>query len=255
MPRLEPILVWTLLYTDLSEQKGDRRSTMTTVLIADDDRRITDMLRRTLSYEGYRVVSAADGCEALDLVQSQRPDVVVLDWLMPGVDGLEVARRIRAASSGEAPTPILMLTARDAVEDRVEGLDSGADDYLVKPFAPAELLARIRVLLRRWEPVREDAVLRYADLVLDPVTRETRRGDRLFDLSPKEFDLLRLLMRHPRQVLTRERILQEVWGYDFGNEGNVLEVYIGYLRAKTEAGGEPRLIQTVRGVGYVLRES
>jgi two-component system response regulator MprA len=223
---------------------------MATVLIVDDDRRITDMLRRTLAYEGYGVVTAANGHEALAKAQVHRPDVVVLDWLMPGMDGIEVAKRLRAADA----VPILMLTARDAVEDRVEGLDSGADDYLVKPFAPAELLARVRALLRRTESLRDgEKPLIYADLSLDPLTREARRGDRPFSLSPKEFDLLAYLLRYPRQVLQRERILQDVWGYDFGGNGNVLEVYVGYLRAKTEASGEPRLIQTVRGVGYVLR--
>ena len=224
---------------------------MATVLIADDDRKIIDMLRRTLAYEGYHVVTAGDGNEALTKAQANRPDVIVLDWLMPGVNGIEVARRLRAVDD----TPILMLTARDAVEDRVEGLDSGADDYLVKPFAPAELLARLRALLRRSETTSNERPLAYADLYLDPTTRETRRGDRAFNLSPKEFDLLSYLLRYPRQVLPRDRILQDVWGYDFGGDGNVLEVYIGYLRNKTEAGGEPRLIQTVRGVGYVLREA
>jgi two-component system, OmpR family, response regulator MprA len=223
---------------------------MPTVLIADDDHKITDMLRRTLIYEGYGVLTAADGKEALAQAQAHHPDLVVLDWMMPGLSGLEVARRLRAA----AGMPILMLTARDAIDDRVAGLDGGADDYLVKPFAPAELLARLRSLLRRASDSGEKP-LRYADLVLDPTTRETRRGDRAFTLSPKEFDLLSYLLRHPRQVLPRERILEEVWGYDFGGEDGVLDVYIGYLRAKTEAGGEPRLIQTVRGVGYVLRES
>ncbi len=223
---------------------------MATVLIADDDRKIIDMLRRTLAYEGYHVVTAADGHEALTQAHAHRPDVVVLDWMMPGLNGLEVARRLRGADA----MPILMLTARDAVEDRVEGLDSGADDYLVKPFAPAELLARLRALLRRSDANNNERPLSYADLYLDPVTRETRRGDRAFNLSPKEFDLLSYLLRYPRQVLPRDRILQDVWGYDFGGDGNVLEVYIGYVRAKTEAGGEPRLIQTVRGVGYVLRE-
>lgn len=223
---------------------------MSTVLIADDDRKIIDMLRRTLAYEGYQVVTAVDGHEALAKAQAHRPDVVILDWLMPGLDGIEVARRLRTADG----TPILMLTARDAVEDRVEGLDSGADDYLVKPFAPAELLARVRALLRRAEPTHSEKPLSYADLTLDPVTRETRRSDRRFSLSPKEFDLLAFFLRYPRQVLARERILLDVWGYDFGGDGNVLEVYVRYLRSKLEAGGEPRLIQTVRGIGYVLRE-
>jgi two-component system response regulator MprA len=223
---------------------------MPTVLIADDDHKITDMLRRTLIYEGYGVLTATDGKEALAQAQAHHPDLVVLDWMMPGLSGLEVARRLRAA----AGMPILMLTARDAIDDRVAGLDGGADDYLVKPFAPAELLARLRSLLRRASDGGEKP-LRYADLVLDPTTRDTRRGDRAFTLSPKEFDLLSYLLRHPRQVLPRERILEEVWGYDFGGEDGVLDVYIGYLRAKTEAGGEPRLIQTMRGVGYVLRDS
>jgi two-component system, OmpR family, response regulator MprA len=221
---------------------------MATVLIADDDRKIIDMLRRTLAYEGYQVVTAADGLEALAKAQSHRPDVVILDWLMPGLDGIEVARRLRTADA----TPI--LTARDAVEDRVEGLDSGADDYLVKPFAPAELLARVRALLRRAEPTLSDKPLSYADLSLDPVTRETRRAERRFSLSPKEFDLMAYFLRYPRQVLPRERILLDVWGYDFGGDGNVLEVYVRYLRSKMEADGESRLIHTVRGIGYVLRE-
>jgi len=223
---------------------------LTTVLVVDDDRKITDMLRRTLTYEGYSVVTAANGREALEQVQSQRPDVVVLDWLMPGLDGIEVAKQMRAMDSA----PILMLTARDAVGDRVKGLDAGADDYLVKPFAPAELLARVRALLRRSDTGDNESPLSFADLYLNPVTRETRRGDRVFDLSPREFDLLSYLLRYPRRVLPRNRILQDVWGYDFDGYDNVLEVYIGYLRNKMESGGEPRLIQTVRGVGYVLRD-
>jgi two-component system response regulator MprA len=223
---------------------------VTTILVVDDDRKITDMLRRTLIYEGYRVSTAVDGEEALLKAQAERPDLVVLDWLMPRLNGLETARMLRSAG----PTPILMLTARDAVEQRVEGLDSGADDYLVKPFAPEELLARIRALLRRTDSTDKGAPLIYGDLFLDPLTRETRRGERAFNLTPKEFDLLSYLLRHPRQVVQRERILQDVWGYDFDGNGNVLEVYVGYLRAKTEAGGEPRLIHTIRGVGYALRE-
>lgn len=224
---------------------------MITVLIVDDDQKIIDMLRRTLSYEGYNVVTAKDGQDALTKADDHRPDAVVLDWLMPGLDGIEVTGRLRATSS----VPILMLTARDTIEDRVIGLDSGADDYLVKPFAPAELLARLRALLRRTETVQQEKPLAYADLFLDPVTRETRRGNRHFNLSPKEFDLLAYFLRYPRQVLSRERLMLDVWGYDFGTEGNVLEVYIGYLRTKTEGGDEPRLIQTIRGVGYVLREA
>jgi two-component system response regulator MprA len=223
---------------------------MASILVVDDDRKIIDMLRRTLAYEGYQVFTAADGNEALAQAQAQRPDLVVLDWLMPGLDGIEVARRIRAADDAL----ILMLTARDAVEDRVTGLDSGADDYLVKPFTPTELLARIRALLRRSEATSKDRPLSYSDLYLDPVTRETRRGNRFFNLTPTEFDLLHHFLLHPRQVLPRERLLQEVWGYDFDGNDNVLDVYIGYLRAKMEAAGEPRLIQTMRGIGYVLRE-
>jgi len=222
---------------------------MPTILIADDDEKLVAALRRTLAYEGYTVLTATDGRDALAQAQARRPDLVVLDWMMPGLDGVEVARRLRAAEG----LPILMLTARDAVEDRVEGLDAGADDYLVKPFATTELLARVRSLLRRTLPVAGAPVLRYADLTLDPATRETRRGDRAFALSPTEFDLLAYLLRHPRQVLPRAAILEEVWGYDFAGDAGVLDVYIAYLRSKTEAGGEPRLIQTVRGVGYVLR--
>jgi two-component system response regulator MprA len=225
---------------------------MPTILIADDDTKLTKMLSRVLAYEGYRVLTATDGWEALAQAETHHPDLVVLDWMMPHLDGLEVARRLRATSP--TSTPILMLTARGAIADRVEGLDSGADDYLVKPFAPAEFLARVRARLRQTQSADTMQPLTYAGLSLDPLTRETRRGDRQFSLSPKEFDLLAHLLRHPRQVLPRARLLEEVWGYDFGGNDAVLEVYIAYLRTKTEAGGEPRLIQTVRGVGYVLRE-
>jgi two-component system response regulator MprA len=224
---------------------------MPTVLIVDDDQKLLKMLRRTLVYEGFDVVTAADGREALVQIETHQPDVIILDWLMPGMTGIQVTEQLR---EGHDDTMILMLTARDAVEDRVEGLESGADDYLVKPFAPAELLARVHALLRRSTAASKDQPLYYADLSLDPNTRETRRGSRTFDLTPTEFDLLHYLMRHPRQVLQRDQILEEVWGYDFGGDDNVLEVYIGYLRKKTEQSGEPRLIQTVRGVGYVLRE-
>jgi two-component system response regulator MprA len=224
---------------------------MATVLVVDDDQKLRRMLQRTLTYEGFDVVAAADGLEALDQLATHRPDVVILDWLMPRMDGICVTERMRERGDS---TMILMLTARDAIEDRVEGLDCGADDYLVKPFAPAELLARVHALMRRSSAAAAQRALSYAGLTLDPVTRETRRGDRSFELTPTEFDLLHFLMRHPRQVLLRNQILEDVWGYDFGGDDNVLEVYIGYLRRKTEAGGEARLIQTVRGVGYVLRE-
>ena len=224
---------------------------MATILIADDDPKLLKMVRRTLIYEGFQVTTATNGRETLDQIQAERPDLIILDWMMPELDGLEVLARLREAGDD---IPILMLTARDTIEDRVEGLESGADDYLPKPFAPAELLARLRALLRRFEVTKKEKPLAYAGLYLDPATRETRRDDRPFELTPTEFDLLYYLLRHPRQVLPRERILEEVWGYDFGGDDNILEVYIGYLRKKTEASDEPRLIQTVRGVGYVLRE-
>lgn len=225
---------------------------MTRILVVDDDQKLLRMLGRTLQYEGFEVATATDGREALQKVEEWHPDLIVLDWLMPGLDGLGVMDNLRAMGD---ETLILMLTARDAIQDRVEGLESGADDYLVKPFAPAELLARVRALLRRRPATAaQERPLAHADLVLDPQTRETRRGDRQLELTPTEFNLLYYLMRHPRQVLQREQILEEVWGYDFDGDDNVLEVYIGYLRKKTEAGGETRLIHTVRGVGYVLRE-
>ncbi len=224
---------------------------MAKVLIADDDPKLLKMLRRTLMYEGFQVFSATDGNQALTEAQARRPDVMVLDWLMPGLDGIGVLEHMRAAGD---KTLVLMLTARDAVENRVEGLESGADDYLIKPFAPSELIARVHALLRRSATPNTDDELCYADLILNPVTRETHRADRSFDLTTKEYDLLHFMLRHPRQVLSRDQILQEVWGYDFGGEHNILEVYIGYLRRKMEAGGESRLIQTVRGVGYVLKE-
>lgn len=221
---------------------------MPTVLVVDDDRKLTEMLRRTLAYSGYQVLTALDGPGALELARAQQPDLIILDWMLPGLSGIAVAELIRA----EGDTPILMLTARDAVLDRVAGLDSGADDYLVKPFAPEELLARVRALLRRSEP-GSGPPLSYADLALTPATREVSRAGKPVALSPREFDLLSYLMRHPRQVLPRERIIDAVWGVD--GSGEALDVYIGYLRAKIEAGGAPRLIHTVRGVGYLLREN
>lgn len=220
------------------------------VLVVDDDRRIGSLLRRALVTEGYDVDVALDGLEGLQVAQDRPPDLVILDVLMPGIDGIEVCRRLRA----NGPVPILMLTARDEVRDRVAGLDAGADDYLVKPFALEELLARVRAQLRRHSS-QDETVLGYADVAVDTVTRIVRRRDRTVELTAKEFDLLLLFLRHPNQVLTRQQILERVWGFDFGGETNVLDVYVGYLRAKLEAGGEPRLIQTIRGVGYVLREA
>jgi len=225
---------------------------MVTILVADDDQKLLKMVRRTLIYEGFQVVTAENGREALAKLETEPPDLIVLDWMMPELNGLELLHRLRVAGD---EVPVLMLTARDAVENRVEGLDRGADDYLVKPFAPSELLARLRALLRRSKITHLEAPLTFADLYLEPLTRETRRGNRTFELTPKEFELFQLFMRYPRQVLVRDRILEEVWSYDFGGEDNILEVYIGYLRKKTEAGGEPRLIHTVRGIGYVLREA
>jgi len=220
------------------------------ILIVDDDPRITDLLRRVLAYEGYSVASAASGNEALNRALEHPPDLIVLDIMLPGLDGLEVAQRLRTAGD---TVPILMLTARDAVADRVKGLETGADDYLVKPFAPEELVARVRSLLRRSQEERHE-VLRYADVELDTGTRVARRGTREIELSPTEYELLFLFMKRPRQVLTREIILDRVWGLDFEGSSNVMEVYIGYLRTKLETGGEPRLIHTVRGVGYVSKE-
>ena len=221
------------------------------VLVVDDERAVRSALRRALALEGYRVDEAGDGDAALDFLRARTADAVVLDVLMPGVDGLEVCRRLRAAGDR---TPVLMLTARESVEDRVSGLDAGADDYLVKPFALEELLARLRALLRRsgWEDDRQ--VLRFDDLELDPSAHEVRRGERPIELTRTEYLLLELFLHHPRQVLTRSQIFERVWGYDFGPSSNSLEVYVGYLRRKTEAGGEPRLLHTVRGVGYVLRQ-
>ncbi len=223
------------------------------ILVVDDDRPVRESLRRSLTFNGYDVELAADGFEALRVVAANRPDAMVLDVMMPGLDGLATCRRLRAAGDD---LPVLVLTARDAVSDRVAGLDAGADDYLPKPFALEELLARLRALLRRTHgEVTDDESLTFADLSLDPGTREVRRGDRQIRLTRTEFSLLELLLRNPRQVLSRARILEEVWGYDFPTTENSLEVYIGYLRRKTEAEGENRLIHTVRGVGYALRET
>jgi two-component system response regulator MprA len=222
------------------------------ILVVDDEPAVRESLRRALQLEGYGVELAGDGSEALDRLESREvePDGIVLDVLMPEVDGLEVARRLRRTGSR---VPILMLTARDEIADRVAGLDAGADDYLVKPFALEELFARLRAILRRSADGAVE-ILRFADLELDPATREVRRGGEPIELTRTEFSLLELFMLNPRQVLTRSVIFERVWGYDFGPGSNSLDVYIGYLRRKTEAGGKPRLIQTMRGVGYALRE-
>ncbi|HKP17130.1 MAG TPA: response regulator transcription factor [Gaiellaceae bacterium] len=219
------------------------------ILVVDDERPVREALERALRLEGYDVDLAADGQEALLSIARRGVDAIVLDVLMPVMDGLETSRMLRRRDDR---TPILMLTARHEVSDRVAGLDAGADDYLVKPFALEELLARLRALLRRSSG--GDGQLSFADLTLDTGTREVRRGDRDMELTRTEFLLLELFLRNPRQVLTRDVIFDRVWGYDFGPTSNSLEVYVGYLRRKTEAGGEPRLIHTVRGVGYALRE-
>jgi two-component system response regulator MprA len=224
------------------------------ILVVDDERAVRESLRRALELEGYDIELAADGLEALQLLEANgdvQPDAVILDVLMPAVDGLEVCRRLRRSGNR---VPVLMLTARDEIENRVAGLDAGADDYVTKPFALEELVARVRALLRR-TTAGEDELLRFADLELDPGTREVRRGGDPIELTRTEFALLELFMTNPRQVLTRSIIFERVWGYDFGFASNSLDVYIGYLRRKTETGGKPRLIQTVRGVGYALRET
>lgn len=223
----------------------------TRILVIDDDRSVSEMLRRNLAYEGFAVDVARDGLAALEQVRDHLPELIILDRMLPGLDGLEVLRRLRAA--GDA-TPVLMLTARDAINDRVAGLEGGADDYLIKPFAFPELLARIHALLRRRQG-EEHEVLRFADVTLDTGTRLAERSGRAIELSTTEYDLLAYFMRHPNQVLTREQLMERVWGYDFEGESNVLEVYVGYLRRKLEGGNQPRLIQTVRGVGYVLRST
>ncbi len=224
------------------------------VLVVEDDRAVRESLRRSLEFNGYQVSTASDGAEALAGIVGIDPDAVVMDVMMPRLDGLETTRALRKVGNG---VPILVLTARDAVGDRVEGLDAGADDYLTKPFALEELLARLRALLRRAvpDPSDPDELLGFADLSMDLATREVRRGGRLVELTRTEFNLLELFLRRPRRVLERSFILEEVWGFDFPTTANSLEVYVGYLRRKTEAAQEPRLIHTVRGVGYVLRET
>jgi two-component system response regulator MprA len=228
-----------------------RKKKMPKVLVIDDDIKLLKMLKRTLVFENLDVLTATNGREALEVVQQESPDLLIVDWMMPEMDGLELIQHLRDANNR---MPILMLTARDAVENRVFGLESGADDYLVKPFAPAELVARVHALLRRVEPKADDQELQYSDVRLDPRQHEAWRGDRKLSLTVTEFNLLYYFLRHPRQVLERNQILMEVWGYDFGGDSNVLEIYISYLRKKLEAENEPRLIQTVRGIGYMLRE-
>jgi two-component system response regulator MprA len=222
------------------------------ILVVDDEPAVQQALSRAFALESYTVEVASDGGEALEALAGARFDAVVLDVMMPGVSGLEVCRRLRA--SGDR-SPVLMLTARDAIDDRVAGLDAGADDYLVKPFALRELMARMRALLRRRDGDGDEsaASLSFEDMALDPVAHEVHRGERRLELTRTEFALLELFMRHPRQVLSRSTIFEHVWGYDFGAASNTLGVYMGYLRRKTEEGGEPRLLHTVRGVGYILR--
>ena len=220
------------------------------ILIIEDDPAILKVLQRGLAYEGYMVDVTIDGRSGLNMARDRHPDLVILDWMLPGIDGLEVCRRLRMIGN----LPILMLTAKDTVQDRVQGLDAGADDYLVKPFNLDELTARVRALLRRTQTERNQ-VYDFSDLKMDTSSRQVRRGDRLVPLTAKEYELLELFLRHPRQVLTREVIFDRVWGYDFGGESNVLEVYIRYLRQKLESENELRLIHTVRSVGYVLREN
>jgi two-component system, OmpR family, response regulator MprA len=224
---------------------------MSTVLVVDDDQKLLKMLTRTLVYENLDVITAANGLEAIQQVNTHNPDLLIVDWMMPKMNGVEFVRQLR---EDENRTLVLMLTAKDEIENRVEGLETGADDYLVKPFAPAELVARVHALLRRVETSMENQLLAYADIQLNLGTHESFRGGRMMNLTLTEFNLLQDFLRHPRQVLERGQILSSVWGYDFGGDDNVLEIYIGYLRKKLEANGESRIIQTIRGVGYVLRE-
>jgi two-component system, OmpR family, response regulator MprA len=222
------------------------------ILLVEDEQAIAKFIGRGLQREGYSVVVAHDGEAGLDMAFSELPDLIILDVMLPDIDGLSICRQLREA---EMQTPVLMLTAKDAIPDRVAGLEAGADDYLVKPFAFEELLARLKALRRRKAPIETEAPLNFTNLMLNPSTRLARRADRTIELTAKEYDLLELFMRHPNQVLTRDQIYERIWGYDFGGESNIIEVYIRYLRSKLEVDGEPRLLHTVRGVGYALRES
>jgi two-component system response regulator MprA len=222
------------------------------ILLVEDEQAIAKFISRGLQREGYIIVVAHDGEAGLDMAFSELPDLIILDVMLPDIDGLSICRQLREA---QMQTPILMLTAKDAIPDRVAGLEAGADDYLVKPFAFEELLARLKALRRRKAPIETEAPLSFTDLTLNPSTRMAKRSERIIELTAKEYDLLELFMRHPNQVLTRDQIYERIWGYDFGGESNIIEVYIRYLRSKLEAGGEPRLLHTVRGVGYALRES
>jgi two-component system, OmpR family, response regulator MprA len=225
---------------------GENRSL---ILVVDDDPEIVSFLRRGLVFEGYAVDTAGDGTEALVKLRDKEPDMVILDIMMPGIDGIEVSKRLRQVSD----IPILMLTAKGTLADKVAGFNSGADDYLVKPFEFDELLVRVKALLKRRQP-QEGEILRLSDITLSTITREVKRGNENIELTAQEFALLELFMRHPRQVLKREQIYEKVWGYDFAGESNVIEVYINYLRSKLESGDRPKVIHTVRGVGYVLKE-
>ncbi|HEY8446744.1 MAG TPA: response regulator transcription factor [Thermomicrobiales bacterium] len=250
--------------TEQSSGSEDRKRAATSatpaarILVVEDEPAIAGFVRRGLLFEGYQVEVASDGRRALAILRDDPPDLVILDLMLPGVDGIEITRRVRSAETaeGRTPVPILMLTARDAVADRVAGLEVGADDYLVKPFAFDELLARVRALLRRAQVTATQAAsqtLQFEDVTLDLAARTAHRGERAMRLTTREFDLLTLFLRHPNQVLTRDQIMDRIWGQDYYGDSNVLEVFIGNLRRELEAGGEPRIIQTVRGVGYVLR--
>jgi two-component system OmpR family response regulator len=221
------------------------------ILVVEDEAKLAQFIELELKYEGYRVTVAHDGVEGLAAARESQPDLILLDWMLPGISGLEICRRLR--STGDK-VPVILLTAKDEVSDRVAGLDAGADDYVVKPFSVEELLARVRAHLRRNQEEDPD-VLKFSDLTLNRNTREVHRGKRLIELTAKEYDLLEYLLSHPRQVLTRDQILERVWGYDFMGDSNIIEVYVRYLRLKLEAHHEKRLVQTVRGVGYVLRDS